>query len=98
MIHFELTPAQREQVASMFLDNLFNTDPNAFDYEADRAGVITGRRPLQRREKFPRLKNPRVSLSTMVLEQGPDNRPAVRHLARLALQHLPVDEVAQVTT
>lgn len=42
MIYSSLTPAQREQAAFLFADDIFGTDPNAYEYELT-GEMVTGR-------------------------------------------------------
>lgn len=42
MIYSSLTPAQRDQVAFLFADEIFGTDPSAYEYELT-GETVTGR-------------------------------------------------------
>jgi hypothetical protein len=42
MTYQSLTPAQRDQAAFLFADDIFGTDPNAYEYELTGA-MVTGR-------------------------------------------------------
>ena len=90
----DLTPTQLDQAEGMFFDAIFGTDPHAFDYEANADGVITGRRPLQMRPKGKCPRKLQIILTSHTATSGPDNRPAIRHLARMALPFLEHVEVS----
>ncbi|WKZ34857.1 MAG: hypothetical protein QY332_14655 [Anaerolineales bacterium] len=43
----ELNDDQKEQVHYLFADDVFQMDPNAYLYELDKHGKVTGRTPIK---------------------------------------------------
>jgi hypothetical protein len=79
-LYTALTPAQQAQIESVFCDAFFESHPDAYDYELDQRGSVSGRLPLA---GGPRERAPKIRSITCVYINIPGDEIVMDCLANL---------------
>lgn len=94
-----LTPAQRQQVAELFLDDVFGNDPTAFEYLI-QDGNVTGRAKVTTPISAARARKARNIRATVTVREAPgtaDDQRAARYviqsIARSVVERIHFAEV-----
>jgi len=98
MIPFSfLTPAQREQVAHIFYDDLFGTDPAHFEYLVKDGQACNRYRAAEYSDVINvHIRKPRnVAMSMMVRDvEGGDTYDVIKSIARSVVEHMAIQQDA----
>ncbi len=97
MNYSSLTPAQHEQVAFLFADDLFGTDPAAYEYEL-LGDTVIARARLDRSPLCANVRKPRTVRVNVCVREVPDAfltveadreiKYAIREIARSVVKRL----------
>jgi hypothetical protein len=81
----QLDESQRREIASLFCDSQFDTDPAAYRYEVDEAGHVTGRCMITKPAKRSKAHKPQQTV-TLIEAQAPTEDQI--HRARMHMDSL----------